>query len=162
MKQGIDDYVTNFDTHLLPDALKGQRLNIFANIEVIHEIHKDHFLPSLLECDFDPAEIAQTFTTFIKENKFDNYIVYVLNRKKCDQLCRENDFFFTEIQKDKLGIESFLVLPIQRLPRYQLLLNEMIKELMPEIHKFKSVIAACCVAEKNVQRLIRVVNEHCE
>jgi hypothetical protein len=28
---------------------------------------------------------------------------------------------------DKLGINSFLLQPIQRLPRYQLLLNEIIK-----------------------------------
>lgn len=64
---------------------------------------------------------------------------------------------------DRLGINSFLLQPIQRLPRYQLLINEIIKDLSKELEKnlenTKQVIAACCVAEKNMQRLIIQVNE---
>lgn len=162
LKQGIDDYIAKFDSYQLPDTLTGQRLNIFANIEKIHEIHEKTFLPKLLDCNFDPEKIGETFTTFIKENKFDNYIVYVLNREKSVKLCRENNYYFKQIQKDRLGIGSFLVLPIQRLPRYQLLLGEIIKELTKDLNKNKSAIAACCVAEKSVRRLLNDVDEHCE
>jgi hypothetical protein len=45
------------------------------------------------------------------------------------------------------------------LPRYQLLLNEIIKDLSKDLENTKQSIAACCVAEKNVQRLILQCNE---
>jgi hypothetical protein len=60
---------------------------------------------------------------------------------------------------DRLGINSFLLQPIQRLPRYQLLLNEIIKDLTKDLENCKQAIAACCVAEKNIQRLLDTVNE---
>jgi hypothetical protein len=60
---------------------------------------------------------------------------------------------------DRLGINSFLLQPIQRLPRYQMLLNEIIKDLSKDLENTKQAIAACCVAEKNIQRLLDTVNE---
>lgn len=61
---------------------------------------------------------------------------------------------------DRLGINSFLLQPIQRLPRYQMLLNEIIKDLSKDLENTtKQAIAACCKAEKNVQRLLDLVNE---
>lgn len=59
---------------------------------------------------------------------------------------------------DRLGINSFLLQPIQRLPRYQLLLNEIIKDLSKDIENTKQAIAAFCVAEKSLQRLLDTVN----
>jgi hypothetical protein len=60
---------------------------------------------------------------------------------------------------DRLGINSFLLQPIQRLPRYQLLLNEIIKDLSKDLENMKQAIAECCIAEKNIQRLLDTVNE---
>lgn len=75
-------------------------------------------------------------------------------------------FHFTEhtqeIQNecnDRLGINSFLLQPIQRLPRYQLLLNEIIKDLSKDMDNTKLAMAAFCIAEKNIQRLLDTVNE---
>jgi hypothetical protein len=58
-----------------------------------------------------------------------------------------------------LGINSFLLQPIQRLPRYKLLLNEIIKDLSKDLENVKQAIAAFCVAEKNIQKLLDTVNE---
>lgn len=60
---------------------------------------------------------------------------------------------------DRLGINSFLMLPIQHLPRYGILLAEMTKELLKSIDVMKNEVAAFCVAEKNVQRMLTIVNE---
>lgn len=62
---------------------------------------------------------------------------------------------------DKLGINSFLVQPIQRLPKYQLLLHQLIKELGKTLDEdgVKDKIAACCRAEKHIQRLLDRVND---
>lgn len=162
LEQGIEDYIEKFDEIALPNSLKGQRIYLFSNIENIHHFHKNKFHPKLLLCGFDPKKIADLFTTFLDDNHFDKYIIYVLNRKKSEKLCKENKYFFKQIQKDRLGINSFLLQPIQRLPRYQLILGEIIKDLMKDLDKNKPAIAACCIAEKGIQRLLNTVNEYCE
>lgn len=73
----------------------------------------------------------------------------------------DTENIFQKIQNecgDRLGINSFLLQPIQRLPRYQLLLNEIIKDLSKDLENTKQTIAACCVAEKNIQRLLDTVS----
>lgn len=162
LEQGIDDYIAKFDVISLPNSLKGQRINIFSNIENIHHFHKTKFLPKLLLCEYDAERIADLFTTFLDDNHFDKYIIYVLNRKKSEKLCKEHKYFFKQIQKDRLGINSFLLQPIQRIPRYQLILGEIIKDLMKDLDKNKPAIAACCIAEKGIQRLLKTINEYCE
>lgn len=162
LKNGINDYIIPFDTVPLPQALSGQRLEIFSNIEVIHEFHENKLLPSLLKCGSDAEQIAEVFTSFIVKNKFDNYIFYVMNRAKSIKICKDNEYFFMQLQKDRLGISSFLLQPVQRLPRYQLMLGELAKELMNDLEMNKEAAARCFDAEKSMQSLLNTVNEYCE
>lgn len=161
LKRGIDEYIVPFESVSLPSALVGKKRILFSNIEVIHRLHESRFYPSLLECGFDPEKIADAFSSFIDGFDFDVYIVYILNRNKSEKLCREHEDFFKEIQQDQLGIGSFLTQPIQRLPKYQLLVGAMVKDLMKDLDENKSAIAACCRAEKHIQRLLNTVNEYC-
>lgn len=159
--RGIEDYLKTFDSVLLPDSLKGQKRNIFSNIEAIYEFHKETFFPNLVQCDFNPEKIADTFTSYINGYQFDIYILYVLNQKKSQALRKENEYFFRQIQKDRLGIGSFLLSPVQMLPRYQLMIAELLKNLMKDLDKHKVAVAACCIAEKAIQKMLNDVNEHC-
>lgn len=159
--QGIEDYLWIFDSIPLPDSLKGQKRNLFSNVEAVYEFHKTTFLPKLVECDFDPERIADAFTSAINGYQFDIYIVYVLCRKKSQVLCQQNEYFFRQIQKDRLGINSFLLQPVQILPRYQMMVGELVKNLLKDLDNHKTAIAACCVAEKSIQRLLNNVDEHC-
>lgn len=61
---------------------------------------------------------------------------------------------------DSLGIGSFLMQPIQRLPKYQLLLHQLIKELGKEVTAVgvEEKLRVCVRAEKEVQRLLDRVN----
>lgn len=161
LKRGITEFIAPFDSVSLPSALVGKKRILFSNIEVIFRLHESRFYPSLLECGSDPEKIADVFSSFIDGFDFDVYIVYILNRNKSDKLCREHEDFFKDIQKDRLGIGSFLTQPIQRLPKYQLLIGAMIKDLMKDLDENKSAIAACCRAEKHIQRLLNTVNEYC-
>jgi len=162
LKNGVNDYIVPFSNLLLPKSLVGKRLSIFSNIEVILEFHETRFYPRLLECGYDPEKIATTFSDFIIKNKFDNYIFYVKNRANSDKICHENKYFFMQLQKDRLGINSFLLQPVQRLPRYQLMLGELVKDLMKNLDKNKEAIARCCEAEKGIQKLLNIVNDYCE
>lgn len=62
--------------------------------------------------------------------------------------------------RDQLGIDSFLLGPIQRLPKYQLLLYQLIQALGKHLDDdaIKHQIALCCKAEKYIQRLLDRVN----
>lgn len=58
-----------------------------------------------------------------------------------------------------MGINNFLLRPIQQLPKYKLLLNELIKVLRTDVEINNQEIAVLCIAEKNVSRLLELVNE---
>lgn len=151
-----------FDQVLLPGALVGKKMIIFANVEVIFAFHERSFLPRLLKCDYDPTKIAEAFIISADNNHFDYYITFVINKKKAAKLCTEFAYFFKQLQKDRLGVSSFLLEPVQRLPRYQMLLGEILKELFKNIDDNKTAIGACCLAEKKIQRLLTIVDTFCE
>ncbi|CRL08007.1 CLUMA_CG021022, isoform A [Clunio marinus] len=162
LRNGVSNYLGAFNKKDIPRTLRGQKLRIFANIKSIYEFHEYEFLPRLTQCGEDPEQIAEVFTSFITKGFFYGYIIYAINRKRSELLCNYHVDFWKQIQNecgDRLGINSFLLQPIQRLPRYQLLLNEIIKDLMKDLENTKQAVAACCVAEKNVQRLLDTVNE---
>lgn len=93
------------------------------------------------------------------------YILYAINRHTSEKFCEAHRTYFKELQNeidDKLGVNSFLVQPIQRLPKYKLLLGQLFSELGKRIDlhddRNKNEIAACCLAEKQLQRLLDTVN----
>ncbi|XP_055621765.1 uncharacterized protein LOC129765450 isoform X2 [Toxorhynchites rutilus septentrionalis] len=167
LRKGIEDYMNVMNQKDLPLGLKGQRYHIFGNIESIYELHKDKFLPKLRENRASIQGIAETFIKFIEDDRFYCYILFALNRPKSEKICNKNLDFFQEIQNvvgDKLGLNSFLLQPIQRLPRYKLLLAEINKEVLKLIadallDSVKDEIGVLCKAEKRLERFIDVVNE---
>lgn len=164
LSQGIRDYLVPYDTKELPSSLAGKRFEIFSNIEVIQEIHEKLFMRKILDCNYDPLCVANVFLEMVENKYFDNYIIYVQFRIHPDEIIRENIEYFETLQlrvSDNLGISSFLSQPIQRLPRYQLLLAELITDLMQDLDNNKEAITGCCLAEKEIQRLLKVVDTHC-
>lgn len=161
LKAGIQNYIVPFEAVALPDTLDIPKFHVFSNIEAILEFHEMRLLPALRECSWNLEKIANVFTRFIEENQFNNYIIYVLMRKTSEKLCRENKYFFMQLSRDKLGINGFLLLPIQQLPRYKLLFIELVKELLKDITNHKNALVCCCNAEKALEKLIKDVDESC-
>lgn len=167
LEKGIENYISIMNNKDLPPALRGQRYHIFGNIESIHAFHKDRFLPKLRDNCASIQGIAETFIKFIEDDRFYCYILFALNRPKSEKICNKNLDFFQERQNqvgDKLGLNSFLLQPIQRLPRYKLLLSEINKEVLKLIadalmDSVKDEIGVLCKAEKRLERFIDVVNE---
>lgn len=162
LRKGIEAYVIPFNTVPLPNTLIGKRLIIFSNIEKIHEFHERSFLPMLVDCGYDVEKIADAFTTTIEAHHFDRYIEFVQNKSKSAEICKKNAYFFMQLDNDRLGVNSFLLQPIQRLPRYRLIISELVKELMKDVKSNQQAISKCCVAEKNIYKLLMSVNEQCE
>ncbi|XP_050090765.1 uncharacterized protein LOC126574552 [Anopheles aquasalis] len=165
--RGIENYVSIMGSKELPPGLRGQRYHIFGNIEKIHSLHQDQFLPMLERNQASIQGIAETFIRFLERDKFYCYIMFALNRPKSERICNRNLDFFQRRQADvddKLGLNSFLLQPIQRLPRYKLLLAEINKEILKQMEEtlleaVKGEIGILCKAEKRLERFIDIVNE---
>lgn len=168
LDKGVKDYKMAFrDTEFkktLPDALRGKEGTIFGNIDRICDFHRDELLPKLLACDRNVTKICEVFCEFIQKDFFYKYVLYAMNRTKSQLICSQHAVFFSQRQVeigDKLGLNSFLVKPIQRLPHYKMLFNQMIVELLKNMddESLKPLIAICCKTEKYVQKLLDTVNE---
>lgn len=164
LERGIDYYVSDIKEGSMnvPAPLRQQTFRLFGNIEEIFKLHRDSVYPRLMICNNNARLIADTITSFIQNDLFYHYVIYAINQKSAEQLAVANSEFFEALRStsdDLLGIHSFLIQPIQKLPRYKMFFDEMIKELSRDLPFNKEALAACCVAEKNVQRLLTRLNE---
>lgn len=164
LERGIDYYVSAVkqEAEEVPLELRHQTFKLFGNIEEICKLHKESVYPRLLVCNGNVKLMAETITSFVQNDLFYCYVVYAINQKYAEQLISIHYAFFEGLRStsdDLLGINSFTIQPIQKLPRYKMLFDEMIKELSSDVISHKETIAACCVAEKSVQRLLSRLNQ---
>ncbi|XP_050301872.1 uncharacterized protein LOC126740062 isoform X3 [Anthonomus grandis grandis] len=131
--QSLDYIITNYIPELqredIPQALRGQRNTVFGNVEKIYEFHSRHFLGELEECENNPLQVGQIFLKYGK--RFYLYALYNKNKPKSDSLMSEyGTIFFKSKQlelEDKMDLASYLLKPVQRMGKYALLLQEMMK-----------------------------------
>ncbi|XP_070069554.1 kalirin isoform X3 [Drosophila takahashii] len=96
------------------------------------------------------------------KNHFYCYVSFTMGKKSSMQLRQDNRMWLQAYQtqiKDKLGIDSFLVQPIQRLTRYPLLLQQFISEFYKSGISCKPVLTAVCKLETRMRRALDVVNQ---
>ncbi|XP_048486636.1 FYVE, RhoGEF and PH domain-containing protein 4 [Plutella xylostella] len=102
--------------------------DIFANIERIHRFHAEEFLPALRSCESDLKKLGQCFRRY--EQRFNMYVMYSRNNKRATRLVFEHKQFFQKKQHqlgDRLDLSSYLLEPVQRIPRYKLFLDDLVK-----------------------------------
>lgn len=129
-----ENYVTKLESGLrtyaepLDDLLQDRYNEEFYDIERLLNFHQKEFLPSLRENHTNVFDIANIFHRYITKDYFFDYIFYAMRKPKVEAFIVEHNELFDELgSNDKLGINSFLHEPIQRLPRYKLLFAEIIK-----------------------------------
>uniref|UniRef100_A0A8C5HTB7 MCF.2 cell line derived transforming sequence b n=1 Tax=Gouania willdenowi TaxID=441366 RepID=A0A8C5HTB7_GOUWI len=113
--------------NLLPSALCSQKDILFGNMPEIYQFHSRVFLQDLQSCLETPENVGSCFLQ--RKERFQVYERYCQNKPRSDSLWRQfSDLpFFQECQKKldhKLGLDSYLLKPVQRLTKYQLLLKE--------------------------------------
>lgn len=114
----------------LPRELRGKKATIFGNINEIYHFHRDAFLREIELCADQPLLVGEVFIA--KEDEFQMYASYCKNKPSSEALRKECAHvpFFQECQR-KLGhqlpLHAYLLKPIQRITKYQLILKEMIK-----------------------------------
>ncbi|XP_055909790.1 uncharacterized protein LOC129944410 isoform X2 [Eupeodes corollae] len=125
----IENYVGELLRDNLPQPLRGQRNVIFGNIEKIFEFHQPHFLAELERYECNPLKVGAAFLE--NESKFYLYALYNKNKPKSDTLMSEyGTTFFKSKQmelNDKMDLASYLLKPVQRMGKYALLLQQLVK-----------------------------------
>uniref|UniRef100_A0A8B9FLW3 MCF.2 cell line derived transforming sequence-like 2 n=1 Tax=Amazona collaria TaxID=241587 RepID=A0A8B9FLW3_9PSIT len=107
--------------HLIPSALQNKKEILFGNLPEIYEFHNRHVGTSGW-----PAPSGAT-----KED-LQIYEKYCQNKPRSEALWRQcgDSIFFQECQRKldhKLSLDAYLLKPVQRITKYQLLLKEMLK-----------------------------------
>nr|XP_016930547.1 kalirin [Drosophila suzukii] len=160
---GIENYGNIFQRKDLPLGLRGKKYDLFGNIEQIAEFHRDEFLPMLQRNRRDLKRLFDEFLQFLDQNCFYGYVIFTMNKQKSLKLCDLYKNYFTSIRlerDDKLGINSFLVQPIQRMARYPLLLTQFINTFFKNRDiVMKPLIESCCRLEKRLRSLLTTTNE---
>ncbi|XP_039984690.1 guanine nucleotide exchange factor DBS isoform X2 [Xiphias gladius] len=117
-------------SHLTPPTLENKRDVLFGNLPEIYEFHNRTFLRELENCTEKPELVG---TCFLKrKEELQVYEKYCQNKPRSEVLWRQcgDSLFFQECQKKldhKLSLDAYLLKPVQRITKYQLMLKEMLK-----------------------------------
>lgn len=111
----------------VPTGLLGKEDILFANIEAIYLFHQNIFLKELEKYETMPEDVGHCFVTWA--SKFDMYVHYCKNKPLSNNLMVQHSGNYFEDLKRKHKIEhplpAFLIKPVQRITKYQLLLKDL-------------------------------------
>uniref|UniRef100_A0A9J8BSK0 Kalirin RhoGEF kinase a n=1 Tax=Cyprinus carpio carpio TaxID=630221 RepID=A0A9J8BSK0_CYPCA len=112
----------------IPSGIANKEHVIFGNIQEIYEFHNNVFLKELENYEQLPEDVGHCFVTWA--DKFHMYVTYCKNKPDSSQLIQgQAGRFFDEIQRRHglaNSISSYLIKPVQRITKYQLLLKELL------------------------------------
>nr|XP_061814202.1 puratrophin-1-like [Nerophis lumbriciformis] len=128
-----EHYFPELDRSDVPQDLRGQKGIIFGNLEKLHDFHRHYFLNELENCVNEPFRVGRCFLRH-REN-FTLYALYSKNKPQSDSLLiNHGKNFFKQKQqnlRDKMDLWSYLLKPVQRISKYSLLLQDIMRECAP-------------------------------
>ncbi|XP_077360725.1 proto-oncogene DBL-like [Festucalex cinctus] len=142
---------------LLPSLLRRHKDVLFGNMPQIYQFHSRTFLQDLQRCLDTPERVGQCFLQ--RKEKFQMYEHYCQNKPRSESLWKQcsDSAFFQECQKKlehKLSLDSYLLKPIQRLTKYQLILKELLKHCTEPQYRAQLQEALDCMLD-----LLKSVND---
>ncbi|XP_056627689.1 guanine nucleotide exchange factor DBS isoform X5 [Triplophysa dalaica] len=130
----LEGYAAEMDNpsmaQLIPNTLLHKKDVLFGNMPEIYQFHKKTFLRELEAYTDYPELVGRCFLERMTDLQI--YEKYCQNKPRSESLWRQcsDCAFFQECQKKlehKLGLDSYLLKPVQRITKYQLLLKELLK-----------------------------------
>ncbi|KAM3608101.1 uncharacterized protein V6R79_019102 [Siganus canaliculatus] len=124
----VEGFMKRIEEKGVPDDMKGKDKIVFGNIHQIYDWHRDFFVVELEKCLEDHEHLPELFIKH--ERRLHMYVVYCQNKPKSEFIVAEYDTYFDGIQQDiqsRFTISDFLIKPIQRITKYQLLLKDFLK-----------------------------------
>ncbi|XP_021098189.1 proto-oncogene DBL isoform X7 [Heterocephalus glaber] len=115
---------------LMPPLLRNKKDVLFGNMAEIYEFHNNIFMSSLENCSDAPERVGPCFLE--RKDDFQIYAKYCQNKPRSEAIWKKYSecAFFKERQRKlnhRLGLDSYLLKPVQRITKYQLLLKELLK-----------------------------------
>ncbi|XP_056592277.1 proto-oncogene DBL isoform X2 [Triplophysa dalaica] len=119
-------------SNILPSVLQNKKEELFGNLPEIYKFHSRIFLQDLENCLEAPERVGAHFLARVYER-------YCQNKPRSDALWRQcsDSVFIQECKRKlehKLGLDSYLLKPVQRLTKYQLLLKELLKHSLNSLY----------------------------
>ncbi|XP_072903408.1 kalirin isoform X5 [Hemitrygon akajei] len=124
----VEGFMKKIEEKGVLDDMKGKEKIVFGNIHQIYDWHSSYFLGELEKCLQEPERLAELFIKH--ERRLGMYVVYCQNKPKSEYVVAEYDSFFEEIKQElgqRLSLNDFLIKPIQRITKYQLLIKDFLK-----------------------------------
>ncbi|XP_055115655.1 kalirin isoform X31 [Symphalangus syndactylus] len=120
----VEGFMKRIEEKGVPEDMRGKDKIVFGNIHQIYDWHKDFFLAELEKCIQEQDRLAQLFIKH--ERKLHIYVWYCQNKPRSEYIVAEYDAYFEEVKQEinqRLTLSDFLIKPIQRITKYQLLLK---------------------------------------
>ncbi|TFK07694.1 Kalirin [Platysternon megacephalum] len=124
----VEGFMKRIEEKGVTEDMKGKDKIVFGNIHQIYDWHKDFFLAELEKCLQEHDRLAQLFIKH--ERRLHMYVVYCQNKPRSEYVVAEYDAYFEEVQQEinqRLTLSDFLIKPIQRITKYQLLLKDFLR-----------------------------------
>ncbi|XP_056590277.1 guanine nucleotide exchange factor DBS isoform X4 [Triplophysa dalaica] len=130
----IEGYAAAMDDpeliYLIPPSLENKKDILFGNLPEIYQFHQKTFLKELENCAEKPELVGRCFLK--RKEELQIYEKYCQNKPRSEALWRQcgDSMFFQECQKrldHKLSLDAYLLKPVQRITKFQLMLKEMLK-----------------------------------
>uniref|UniRef100_A0A8C2XC22 Kalirin RhoGEF kinase a n=1 Tax=Cyclopterus lumpus TaxID=8103 RepID=A0A8C2XC22_CYCLU len=123
----VENFMKKVEEKGVPDDMKGKDKIVFGNIHQIYDWHREFFVGELEKCLEDHEHLPELFIKH--ERRLHMYVVYCQNKPKSEFIVAEYDTYFevSDILTSRLTISDFLIKPIQRITKYQLLLKDFLK-----------------------------------
>ncbi|XP_035392161.1 kalirin isoform X1 [Electrophorus electricus] len=124
----VEGFMKKIEEKGVPEDMKGKDKIVFGNIHQIYDWHRDFFVGELEKCLGEHEKLPELFIKH--ERRLHMYVVYCQNKPKSEFIVAEYDSYFEAVQQEinsRLSISDFLIKPIQRITKYQLLLKDFLK-----------------------------------
>ncbi|KAK0400679.1 hypothetical protein QR680_015389 [Steinernema hermaphroditum] len=115
---------------MIPDPIRGKSQLVFGNICDIIQFHNKHVLSEMLSSTDCAIKLCKCIVSY--RNKFlELYLAYCQNKRTTDcirQKYVDKEPFFVRCQEEAghaLPLSAYLLKPVQRITKYQLLLKEL-------------------------------------
>ncbi|KRZ68690.1 Guanine nucleotide exchange factor DBS [Trichinella papuae] len=105
----------------VPNNLLSKQKVLFGNLHQIYNFHNELFLPALKAAESNVRAIARTFLDHT--DQFQIYITYCLNKPLSEALLKQYR------AGHALPLSAYLLKPVQRVTKYQLLLKELARSV---------------------------------
>ncbi|XP_016893864.1 kalirin-like isoform X2 [Cynoglossus semilaevis] len=150
----VEGFMSRLDVRGIPEDMRGKDKIVFGNIQQIYDWHRDFFLVELERCVQNHDLLADLFIRH--ERRLHMYVVYCQNKPRSEFIVIEYETFFEEIQHEiscRMSISDYLIKPIQRITKYQLLLKDFLK--------YTSKAGLDCEEVEKASELMSLVPKRC-